>query len=249
MKHLVAWLFAISVAVPSTAAAMDDPTRKFVSANLIAIFYHELGHALIDIMKLPIFGQEEDAADVLSVVLIDALFNEEVAQSVSYDTAHGFLGDVRQRNASGGDIAYWDVHGPDLQRFYTFVCLFYGGNPDLRDEFAKDFDLPKTRQSTCQEEFQLAKDSWGPVIDQLVENGAGRSIRFLADHRVDEFGKLAGDVLANEVSIMNGDLSLPKRLLVRVETCDMVNAFYDPKAREIIMCTEFARYLADLTPR
>ncbi len=68
------------------------------------------------------------------------------------------------------------------------------------------------------------------MIDELVDNGAGRSIRFLADHRVDEFGKLAGDVLAKEVSIMNGDLSLPKRLLVRVEACDAVNAFYDPES-------------------
>ncbi len=146
MKHLVALVFAISIPAPFAATAMDNPTRKFVSANLIAIFYHELGHALIDIMKLPIFGQEEDAADVLSVVLIDALFNEEIAQSVAYDTAHGFLGDVKLRTSSGGDVAYWDVHGPDLQRFYTFVCLFYGGNPDQRDGFAEDFELPEARQ-------------------------------------------------------------------------------------------------------
>jgi hypothetical protein len=249
MKRVIACILALSLVVPSATAAMDNATRKFVSANLIAIFYHELGHALIDIMKLPIFGQEEDAADVLSVVLIDALFSEEIAQSVAFDTAHGFLGDVKVRNASGGDVAYWDVHGPDLQRFYTFVCLFYGANPDRRASFAETFKLPKPRRETCPEEFQLAKDSWGPVIDGLVANGAGRSIRFLADHRVDEFGKLAGDVLAKEVSIMNGDLSLPKRLLVRVEACDAVNAFYAPKTREIIMCTEFAGYLADLTPR
>ncbi|MBA4350919.1 MAG: hypothetical protein C0427_06690, partial [Rhodobacter sp.] len=37
---------------------------------MLAIFYHELGHALIDVMQLPVLGLEEDAADVLSVVMI-----------------------------------------------------------------------------------------------------------------------------------------------------------------------------------
>ena len=38
-------------------------------------------------MGLPIFGQEEDAADVLSIFLIDALYEEESAQQLAYDAA------------------------------------------------------------------------------------------------------------------------------------------------------------------
>lgn len=114
---------------------------------------------------------------------------------------------------------------------------------------ARDLELPDGRIETCEEEFQQASNSWGPVIDKLTENGAGRSIRFLADHRVDSYGKLAGDVIASEVASMNKDMSLPKRLLVRVESCGTVNAFYDAKAREIIMCTEFAEWLAGVAPR
>ena len=40
----------------------------FVTSNLISVFYHELGHAVIDTMQVPIFGQEEDAADVFSTI-------------------------------------------------------------------------------------------------------------------------------------------------------------------------------------
>ena len=47
---------------------------------------------------------------------------------------------------------------------------------------------------------------------------------------------------------MNAALSLPKRVLVRVEECGVANAFYVSKTREITMCTEFAKYLSELEP-
>ncbi|MGB1209146.1 MAG: DUF4344 domain-containing metallopeptidase, partial [Paracoccaceae bacterium] len=69
----------------SAAPAMADEARDaFVDANVLGIFYHELGHAMIDILDLPIFGQEEDAADVASVMLIDALWEEETALDLAY---------------------------------------------------------------------------------------------------------------------------------------------------------------------
>jgi len=227
---------------------MDRHTSDFVAANMIAIYYHEFGHALIDIMKLPIFGQEEDAADVLSAVLIHDFFSEETAQRIARATAFGQLGDKDITSAAKDNVAYWDVHGPDLQRYFTFVCLIYGANPGEREGLADELKLPDPRRATCKDEYTQAKNSWGPVIDDLVKNGAGKTIRFLADHRIDEEGKLAIEVLQREVKAMNNDLSLPKRLLVRVEACNTVNAFYDPKQREITMCSEFAEFLAKVAP-
>lgn len=235
--------------MPSLAAGrMDKKTEDFVAANMIAIFYHEFGHALIDIMKLPIFGQEEDAADVLSAVLIDDFFQGQTAIRIARATAFGFLGDTDLNSARNREVAYWDVHGPDLQRYYTFVCLFFGANPEERSEVASELNLPKERMETCEEEFAQAKSSWGPVIDGLMQAGSGKTIRFLADQRVDDYGKLAAKVIEREVKAMNKDLSLPKRLLVRVEACDTVNAFYNAKTREIIMCTEFSKWLAGVVP-
>ena len=55
-------------------------------------------------------------------------------------------------------------------------------------------------------------------------------------------------MIETEVASMNETMSLPKRLLVRVEPCATVNAFYDAKTREIIMCTELAEWLSDVAP-
>jgi len=247
MKHIVAVIFALSLAIPADAARMRSEAEEYLSANLVAVFYHELGHALIDVMKLPIFGQEEDAADVLSVFLLDALYEPEVAIEMAYHNAYGWLGE--SKNSSGSDPAFWDVHGPDQQRFYTFVCLFYGADIRGRKDLANDLDLPAPRQRTCKKEYEQAKESWGKVVERLYSNGPGKSIRILADNRIDEFGKFTAEVIRAEVARMNAELSLPKRILVRVEDCGVINAFYDSKTREITMCSEYARYLARLQPR
>ncbi len=248
MKSLLALVLALTLAIPAQAGRLQQDRREYLDANLRAIFYHELGHALIDILKLPIFGQEEDAADVLSVFLINTLFEGEVANRMALHTAYGFLGEAHIRDQDGEEPAYWDVHGPDLQRYFTFVCLFYGADPRGRQALANELELPPARQETCEDEFAQAQESWGPVVQRLKDGGPGRSIRFLADHRVDEYGAYTAQVIGAEVQTMNRDMSLPKRLLVRVEECGTANAFYDSKTREILMCTEFAGYLHDLPP-
>ncbi|MEH6737641.1 MAG: DUF4344 domain-containing metallopeptidase [Sulfitobacter sp.] len=115
------------LALAATPVQSEEATDPFVEANLLSIFYHELGHALIDVMHLPVFGQEEDAADTASILLIDSTFEDETAIEIAYGAALGFQAEAGE---TANDIAWSDVHGPDLQRFYNLVCLFYGADPD-----------------------------------------------------------------------------------------------------------------------
>lgn len=229
MWRICAVIFAL-MAPP--ALAQEEEREAFVEANLLGIFYHELGHALIDILGLPVFGQEEDAADVASILLIDAFYDEDAAQSLAYDAAFGFLGEAELAE----DVVYWDTHGPDEQRFYNTVCLFYGGNPDAREDFAIDLGLPEERADSCAEEYELASESWGGALDSIA--GQGTSIVFDAP-----IESLTAQVMAEEVEALNADFNLPEHLGVRVEACGEANAFYDPQTVEIIMCLEFEDHL------
>ena len=96
------------------AFALGLPTAlhassAFVEANILGIFYHELGHAVIDLEGVPIFGQEEDAADVFSIYLIHSLFEEEAAQSLAHDASFGFWGEAMARQ--------------DAHRFACILCV------------------------------------------------------------------------------------------------------------------------------
>lgn len=50
-----------------------------VSFTIVSIFYREFGHMIIDKMSLPIFGLEEEVADVLSILMIDHVYDEKSA--------------------------------------------------------------------------------------------------------------------------------------------------------------------------
>ncbi|MDG2454039.1 MAG: DUF4344 domain-containing metallopeptidase, partial [Paracoccaceae bacterium] len=72
MKSMI---LAAGLALVATGVVAQD-REEFIRDNILAIFYHEFGHALIDVRDLPIFGQEEDAADVASVMLMHSLYEE-----------------------------------------------------------------------------------------------------------------------------------------------------------------------------
>lgn len=222
------------------AALPEEDREVFVESNILAIFYHELGHAVIDLTQVPIFGQEEDAADVMAVLLIDWLFEEDTAQAIAYDSAFGYLSDPDE----AGKIAWWDLHGPDEQRFYNHVCLFCGGNPEERGDLAHDLGLPEERADTCPEEYDLAADSWGMIFDEMDSQGQGVPMAFLPGRT--EGSAIANEVLRVEVVRLSQDIALPAQIEVRVDSCGEANAIYDPGDRSIIFCAEFVGYLQEL---
>ncbi|SPF77829.1 DUF4344 domain-containing metallopeptidase [Pseudoprimorskyibacter insulae] len=235
MKH---WLIlAAMLAAPVHA---DEAEDAFVDANLLSIFYHELGHAMIDVLALPVFGQEEDAADVASILLIDVLWDAESALDLAYDASFGFAAEAMEQSEAE-DVAFWDVHGPDQQRFFNTVCLFYGADPEGRADFAEDMDLPEERAETCEEEFDLANESWGPIWDELAtENGSLLGFEAAAG------ATYSAGVIGAEVEALNAQFHWPQALLVETDTCDEPNAFYDPSRLAITICEEFEPYLRQL---
>ena len=236
---------ALSVALPAQAEFRygDEELQGYVESNLLSVFYHELGHALIDIQGLPIFGQEEDAADVLSVFLIDAFWEEESAVQIAYDSAFGF-----QAEADQYEPIFWDVHGPDLQRYYNLVCVFYGANPDEREDVAQELGLPEERAEWCDAEYDQAAGSWGAALDEITTDKGGNTIRLGRVERDSDGAEVTANLMDEEIKALNLEFKLPSRLVVNVEACGEANAWYDPEVKEITMCTEFADDIAANAP-
>lgn len=246
MKQLLCTAAAVSLIASSAAAEFrygDEQVQGYVENNLLSVFYHELGHALVDIMQLPIFGQEEDAADVLSVFLIDAFWEEESAVQIAYDSAFGF-----QSEADSYDPVFWGVHGPDQQRYYNLICIFYGANPDERDDVAEELGLPEERAEYCDFEYEQAAGSWGAVMDEIMVDGGGETFRIDRVERDTDGAKLTADLIIEEVAAINEEFKLPSVLNINIESCGEANAWYDPEVSEIVMCTEFADDLAANSP-
>lgn len=227
---------ALLVFMAIVSPARADMAGEFVTANVLSTFYHEFGHALIDVAQLPVLGQEEDAADMLSVVLLDAFWEEETAQAITAHTALSF--ELAAEDSADEEPPFWDVHGLDMQRYYNQICLFYGADPETRADLAEEFELPEDRAESCPEEFDLAAASWDRFLTELETTKPGKTLIFAGDASGD-----IGALLADEIADLNAAYALPRPIEVTLDDCGEANAFYDPEAAKITICTEYVDFL------
>jgi hypothetical protein len=142
-----------------------DEAAQAVHDSTIFIFYHELGHALIDIYDLPVTGKEEDAVDQLATLIV-ADGSEEGAASV-------FNGAVAFTHFDGDELsesAFWGEHSMGIQRFYNTVCLLYGQDPKAHKDMVTDEVLPQARAQRCPSEYQRIEKAWGTLLSPHMKH-------------------------------------------------------------------------------
>lgn len=222
-------------------AAINVDTMAYVEANVLATLYHEIGHALIDKMQLPVFAREEDAADTFAIIVTEILHSPEKAELIAWASADQYL--QLNHQARNYDPDYADVHSHDLVRFYNTICLYYGGDVDLRDDFAEENGLPEGRAETCEEERMLAERSWVGVLRQIerTEEKADNFDWLIIDEIAEsnnQYVIASRKVIQDAVAEFNARFSTDFKIRVRMTKCNEDNAFYDSYSSKILMCNE-----------
>jgi hypothetical protein len=137
---------------PLTVSEDGFITREAaIVGNLVGIALHEGGHMLFDMLDVPVFGREEDAADE-TASFIALQFNKDVARTIVKGFVYFW---ARQQDpAASAPMSVWsDEHGKASQRMYNTLCLAYGGDPQTFQEFVNQGWLPKERAAHCDREF------------------------------------------------------------------------------------------------
>jgi len=151
------------------SVAHGIPSDAAFEGGVVFVLLHETAHAVFDLLKVPILGREEDAADqVAALTLLRA--GEGVARRILSGAAWMYLHDSKGRMPDESDFA--DVHGLDSQRFYNVLCMAHGSNPSSFKGMVDKGYLPKDRAETCADEFhQVAyavKQLINPNLDVQV---------------------------------------------------------------------------------
>ncbi|MBX9775956.1 MAG: DUF4344 domain-containing metallopeptidase [Xanthobacteraceae bacterium] len=144
---------------PQTTSPQGFTRDEVVVGGFIDAIFHELGHALFDILQVPVFGREEDAADQLSAFLM-LQFGKDVARTTIKGAAFTYLNNRNPRSRA----EYADEHGTDAQRFFNYLCLAYGGEPEAFRDFVDNGVLPKARADGCARENQLVRRAFAKTI-------------------------------------------------------------------------------------
>lgn len=150
----------------SQGSGSDEELETATINTVLFVFFHELGHALIDILKLPVTGKEEDAVDQLaSLILIESGDDGEEA---ALDGATWFL--LQAGKTGVDDLAFWDEHSLDAQRFYNIACWVYGRNPKKYSELVTAGLLPEPRAVQCVDEYRKMSESWMKLLSPYLKN-------------------------------------------------------------------------------
>ncbi len=137
-----------------------------VDGAIAFTFFHELGHALIDVWDLPTTGREEDAVDQLSTLILSDGTPQGKDTVINGAYSFGLVDD----GGDSGELAFWDEHSFNQQRFYNILCLLYGQDPKSNEDLVGKNGLPEERAAICVDEFTRADKAWTTLLAPYVKN-------------------------------------------------------------------------------
>jgi hypothetical protein len=144
------------------------PTTRdqLVAGEFAATVLHETGHALFDILEIPVFGREEDGADQVEAYLA-LQFGPDIARTIIKADAYFYEWTTTDPKTFKG---FSDPHDVDSQRMYNLLCIGYGGQRAAFQDLVTSGWLPKERADGCDKEYaqldRAFKRTVGPYIDQ-----------------------------------------------------------------------------------
>lgn len=143
---------------------------------VVQALIHEVAVGTFGLLDIPVWGRQDDAADRVAALVMMRFSNYDLAWNTIVGTAWFLAGSA----LAPPDLA--DVRGVTAQRYYTTLCIAYGGDRKTFrsfvaaerpwDQTPAAGDLPLARARGCVEEFTTLRDGFnaavGPHLDQAL---------------------------------------------------------------------------------
>ncbi len=220
---------------------------------VFGVFFHELGHALIDELQLPITGREEDVVDELSTMILlmvrEEMRNEATEMILGWASFWGAAAEEKGQKKA----PWWDSHSPDMIRFGDIICLLYGSDPEEFEQLMDDLEVPDRRKYQCIQRYKEREESWerlmAPYLSESGATGPGTIHVDLSAEPQSKFGKAVKEVFIDEkvwdelIEGLNTALALPKDFDVKLIDCGEVNAYWSYSERSIFICYDLLEHI------
>jgi hypothetical protein len=174
--ELVARLFANMPAkrTPAGIEPIDTVIGPFFDTAL-----HEFAHGLFELLRIPVLGREEDAADQLGAYIYLQLADSEARRMVM-GAAYGLFADARSddsaltREEFSEDFA--EEHPMPEQRAYNLLCMAYGADKELFGDLVSEGYLPTERAESCIDDYGQVMDAVEIMIRPHVDRALAKKI-------------------------------------------------------------------------
>ena len=237
--------------------------------NHVFVFLHELGHALIDQLDLPIVGQEEDAVDEFATIALIAFARDEKTTPEDRDAFYGYAGAGaiaflelwkaldKQIEGKTAKLPFWDEHALELKRVTNIMCLLYGSDPARFKEMADHFTMPEDRRNRCTFDYPRRDGAWTRLLTpHLQPTEGGRRPSGKLTVKYGEAGSQGSkdfeaslrqlQVFETFAEVVNTLFVLPNDITIWSRDCGEANAYWNPRDRTISMCYELMLHVGTL---
>jgi hypothetical protein len=170
------WKGANSTARPGAITREDAFVGPFID-----VFLHEAAHAIFDLLKIPVLGREEDAADQLAAYYV-LQFPKEQKRRLILASAYTYARELKVRRARdlrrprlqvARHVSYADEHSTPAQRLYNLLCIAYGSDIELFADLVEKQLLPKARAEQCEDEYRSIDFAYRTLIAPHVDRQVG----------------------------------------------------------------------------
>jgi hypothetical protein len=142
---------------------------------LFDVFLHEFGHALFDLLDVPLFGREEDAADQVSAYIM-LHFGKAEARRLILGTAYAYKLEAEDATEKVTMTKFADEHGTPAQRFYNLLCIAYGADAELFADLVNKGYLPSKRADGCEDEYEQIQRAFQRLISPHIDLTLAREL-------------------------------------------------------------------------
>ena len=161
--------------MPAETTAAGVKPIDAVAGPLFDTGLHEFGHALFDMLRVPVFGREEDAADQVSAYLMLHLGKVEVRRLIG-GVAYAYETDAVAATKPLTMTQFADEHGTPAQRFYNVLCVAYGADKQLFGDIVEKGYLPKDRAEDCEDEYKQVAHAYEKLIGPHVDGARAKKV-------------------------------------------------------------------------
>jgi hypothetical protein len=134
---------------------------------------HEMGHAVFDLLSVPLFGNPENDADQFAAYTLLSIGKNDARRLID-GAAYLYKDYFKNPTVTVPVTAFADVHGAPMQRMYDLLCLAYGAAPDQFSDVVEKNYLPKNRAPGCRREWAEVNYAFRqliyPYMDQKLLN-------------------------------------------------------------------------------
>jgi hypothetical protein len=156
----------VNEVIYATYEMTDTERGQFILDMAEFVLYHEVGHAILDIMGLDELKYDEDAVDEFSAVLSSVIDNEDII----YEAAIFFESNAEYMSEESVSNVFGARHAVDEDRMYHILCLLYGSNPEENEDIIIDFEFSGADEINCSNLYQEAYEYWGNLLAHLLKD-------------------------------------------------------------------------------